>query len=369
MSYLDTILRCVSRYQPSDKPALRAFQREYFGENSRQANDTFEDWLFNCNPHSAAPSLWLCTRDGMVVGQQGTIPVTLKVDDAEYSAAWLVDLMVRPEWRLRGVPPALFAASGKASDIMLGLGVEDEAYATLRRAGWVDITRMSYFVRPLQPRVFGASYKGPRLLWSVAPSAPFRASAAIVALVLGAVTRTRLVRVEAFDSRSDAIWAEARKDYPIIVKRDLAHLRWRFDETPHRLLYQRYYLEHKGRAVGHVVVRAMRWHGHSAAALVDYFAPRRFVAPLLALAFRELSRQRFAAIFIDQIYAGSIRTLKALGCVRVRASWRFMFRLADPQSPLAKRLSEGAEWFVLPADSDYEHIVIAAEEAENPQAR
>jgi hypothetical protein len=65
---------------------------------------------------------------------------------------------------------------------------------------------------------------------------------------------------------------------------------------------------------------------------------------------------------VDQVHARTERTLLSLGCLRVRASWRFMFKLPDADSPLAARLADAASWLVLPADSDYEHIVIAAPE-------
>lgn len=365
MSYLDKILRSVAPYDSSDKVALRDFQRTYFGEHSRQVDDSFEDWLFTRNPHAEGPSLWICKRDGIVVGQQGSIPVRLKIDDAEYRAAWLIDLMVRPEWRLKGVPPALFASSLKSIDIMLGLGIEDGAYRTLRRGGWTEVTRMSYFVRPIDPQACGAGLNAPKLLTRLAPRMLFSGSVHIAGSVTGAATRTELEPIDAFDERVDAIWAAAKKDYPIVVKRDFAHLRWRFDESPQRALYQRYYLKRKGQVVGYAVTRRKDWNGYIAANVVDYFAQRKSIGPLLALLFRELAAKGAVAVFVDQIHTGTERTLKALGCMRVRESWRFMFKPSDPQSPLSERLANAGDWFVLPADSDYEHIIIAAEQAHN----
>jgi hypothetical protein len=362
MSYLEKILRSVSPYEPGDKPALREFQREYFGPTARHLDDAFEEWLFMRNPDARGPTLWLSKRDGVVVGQQGLIPIRLKVDDAEFAAAWLIDLMVRHEWRMKGVPPALLTSSTRTVDVMLGLGIEDEAFRTLSRAGWKEVTRMSYFVRPLDPQACGAGIGAPRLLTRLSPRPLFRGSARLIGRLAALASRTKLERIERFDERVDAIWAAAKKSYPIVVKRDLGHVRWRFDDAPEGRLYQRYYLTHKGEAVGYAVTRLQPWHGYTAASVVDYFAPRRYVMPLLAQVIRELDRERAVAVFIDQIHANTERTLLSLGCLRVRASWRFMFKVADPESPLAARLADAASWLVLPADSDYEHIVIAAPE-------
>ena len=122
MSYFAEIARSVTRYEPGDKPALRAFQRAYFGA-TRQTDERFFEWLFERNPHqeSDRPPVWLCKRDGTVVGQQASIPVVLKIDDIEQRAAWLIDWMVHPDWRLKGVAPALLTANTSEYELMLGL--------------------------------------------------------------------------------------------------------------------------------------------------------------------------------------------------------------------------------------------------------
>ncbi|HEX2828010.1 MAG TPA: GNAT family N-acetyltransferase [Burkholderiales bacterium] len=365
MSYLDRILRSVTPYDASDKVPLREFQRAQFGQNARHADDAFEDWLFRRNPNAEGPTLWISKRDGVVVGQQGILPVRLKVDDAEYRAAWLIDLMVHPDWRLKGIAPALLQTSAASTDIMLGLGVEDEAYKTLNRRGWTEITRMSYFVRPLVPKACGAGLNAPKLLTQLAPEVLFRGSAALAGSVMRIASGAELEPVAAFDERADAIWALASRDYPIVARRDLTWLGWRFDDAPQRGLYSRYYLRRKGAVVGYAVTRLKNWNGYTAANVVDYFAPRESLAPLLALIFRELNRQGAVAVFVDQVHSGTETTLKALGCLRVRASWRFMYDVADRGSARAARLADVASWHVTPADSDYEHIVITAEEEEH----
>src|SRR5688572_10255830 len=109
MSYFADIARSVVRYGPAHKASLRAFQRAHFGAAARHADDACAEWLFERNPHKdpGGPSLWVCVRDGVVVGQQASIPVVLKVGSSEQRAAWLVDWMIHPDWRLRGVSLAL----------------------------------------------------------------------------------------------------------------------------------------------------------------------------------------------------------------------------------------------------------------------
>src|SRR5688500_7512731 len=163
----------------------------HFGERSRQADDAFYEWLFERNPHrdAAGPSLWLCKRDGAVVGQQGGIPFALKVGDDEYRAAWVIDLMVHPEWRLRGVAPALFSAFRESVDVAVGLGVEDNVYRTFLRAGWKEIDTMTLDVRPLDLRACAEALGKGKALARWAPRTLFTGTARAVGALSGALAR------------------------------------------------------------------------------------------------------------------------------------------------------------------------------------
>jgi hypothetical protein len=151
MSYARDIENSVLPYGPGDRSVLRAFQREYFGPQSRQCSDAFSEWLFERNPHRApgTPVQWICKRDGIVLGQQASIPVVLKAGDFEHRASWGVDLMVRSEWRLRGIAPLLAGAYERSAGILLGLGISQAAYRAFTRAGWSDMGRLQLMVRPL----------------------------------------------------------------------------------------------------------------------------------------------------------------------------------------------------------------------------
>jgi hypothetical protein len=363
MSYAADIARSVVRYEPGDREALCAFQREYFGADSRHCDDRFFEWLFERNPHRdpEGTSLWLCKRDGVVVAQQASIPTRLKIGDSEERAAWLIDWMVHPQWRLKGVSPALFAANAGSTDIMLGLGLEDMAYRSVRRAGWHDAGRISLFVRPLDAGASAKILNLPPLLGRLAPRFVIGGSARFVAGLRGVIAGVSLEPVEAFDERADALWHDASREHPVVAKRDFETLRWRFDEGPHRVFYERYYLTRQGAVVGYAVVRVTDWKGHRIGRVVDYFTRRRWVAPLLALVMGELDRKGVAAVFLEQWDPRAEYVLRTLGCVRARPSHRFMFKAREPAlAGLAPMLMQAGNWFVTPADSDFDHILIGA---------
>ena len=360
MSYMADIARSVVRYDPGEKTALRAFQREQFGPQARQCDDAFFEWLFERNPHrdAAGPSLWLCKRDGIVVGQQASIPVALKVGDRECRAAWNVDWMVHPAWRLKGVAPALFAAYAQNTEIMLGLGVEEVPYRAFVRSGWTDMGSLSLFVRPLDPQACAKGLNAPRLLTRLAPRRVVRGSAIVIGRMAGVMARVSLEPIPAFDERVNAVWETASKQHPVIVKRDFETLSWRFDDGPHRTHYERYYLTRRGQVVGYIVVRLESWHGHVVGRVIDYLAERRWVRPLLALAFEALNAKGVVAVFVDQRDAGCEKVLRSVGCLRVRPSHKFMLNVRDRSSPLLSKLAHASSWFVMPSDGDYDHVMI-----------
>ena len=360
MSYAAEIARSVSRYEPGDRPALREFQREHFGANSRHVDDEFFEWLFERNPYGdpAGPSLWICKRDGVVVAQQASIPVPLKVGDSEIRGGWMIDWMVHPAWRLKGISPALFAVNAATNDVMLGLGLEEVAYRTVRRAGWTDAGRLSLFVRPLDPGPCAEVLGLPKLLSKLTPRVLVGGSAAAIGRAASAMTGLSLDAVDAFDERVESIWRSVSPGYPVLVKRDLASVRWRYDEGPHRAAYSRYYLTRRGQVLGYVVLRLAKWRGHIVGRVADYFAERRWLMPLLALVIEELKSKGAIAVFFEQWQADSGAVLRSLGCFRIRPSHRFMFNLRDKASPFAATLGVADNWFVTPGDSDFDHILI-----------
>ncbi len=119
----------VRRFKPDDREALVAFQRACFGPDARQTDPAWLRWAYEDTPWRAAegPALWICRAGDVIVGQQGALPFRLKAGDGEYDAAWPVDLMVAPEWRMKLAGPALSEAQIASGDIAVGLNVSDSA--------------------------------------------------------------------------------------------------------------------------------------------------------------------------------------------------------------------------------------------------
>ena len=358
----------ISRYQDSDAADLRAFQERMFGEGSRQLDRQRFAWLFERNP-CRSPSglgLWVCRRDGEIVGQQAEIAFELSVGGRVRPAAWTVDLMVDEAWRIKGVGPGLVATQLAERGLAGGLNLSDKGKRTYERGGWTDLGVVGVYVRPLDVgramRLAGVPDRVRRL----APVAGAGLRAADLALAGAArAAGLRLEAVDRFsDDRLDEVWSRAAPDYRVLAVRDAATNRWRMDDRPDADRMQRFLLRRRGSVLGYVVLRrntgASTGGGERASVVVDYLAPVRWVAPLLTLAAFEARRDGAAALLAKTRNVAAHRSLRAAGFLWRQAVGddpiRFMFRCdASTEGAEVERLvTDPHAWFVTSADSDLE---------------
>ena len=353
----------ITRYTPADADDLLAFQLRTFGAGVRQVDAGRAAWLYDRNPcrsEDATRDLWVCRRDGAVVGQQAEIPFDLKAGPHERRAAWAVDLMVDDAWRLRGVGPALVSTQLDHRPIVAGLNLSDKGHATYTRGGWADLGIVPVYLRPLDLGRAARLGSVPARLARLAPVAgPALRAADAAARALLRAAGVRLEPIAGFDERVDEVWRQASPHYPVLARRDAATLRWRIDDRPDAGRMQRYYLVARGRPVGYVVLRSAGTAAVPTAVIVDYLAAPRWVAPLLVAAGGAARRQGAVALSVKTRNEPADRLLRAAGFVRrdrgTDEPVRFMVHCTDEAvSPLVE---DPASWFVTSADSDLEYAM------------
>ena len=353
----------ITRYTPDDADDLLAFQLATFGPGVRQVDAGRAAWLFDRNPcrsEDDTRDLWVCRRNDAIVGQQAEIPFDLKAGRHERRAAWAVDLMVDDAWRLRGVGPALVSTQLDHREIVAGLNLSDKGHATYTRGGWTDLGVVPVYLRPLDLGRAARLGSVPGRIARFSPVAgPALQAADRAASAMLRAAGARLVPIDRFDERVDAVWQDAARHYPVLARRDLGSLRWRIDDRPDHARMQRFYLVARGRAVGYVVFRAAGTSDAPTAVIVDYLAAPRWVAPLLVTTGNVARRQGAIAMSVKTRNEAADRHLRAAGFVRRERGTdepvRFMVRCGD--GSVADLVEEPANWFITSADSDLEYAM------------
>jgi GNAT superfamily N-acetyltransferase len=346
----------VSRCREEDIAALRDFQAQMYGEQHWLLDQARFEWLFVRHPYRSGqgPAIWICRRHGQIVGTEAGIPFALHVGGERYEAFWGIELMVAQPWRGQGVGPAVSKALRSASKAACGLSLSGGARRLLVRTGSTDMGTMPMYVRLTDARGYGKSQRAAHPVW-----------AAIVPVVRPALwlldricdVRSReleLLPVDAFDSRADVIWRRASPSYRILSRRDTAWLQWRFDDSPDRLDYRRFYVVHDHELVGYVVLRRTIWSNTPALAIVDYLIPPHHIAATLARVTRIARAEHVSVLLCNTLNPRARRPLRSVGFLR-RRNQGFQFVVYTPDDDGVTQLMRNpSQWFLTSADSDIE---------------
>jgi GNAT superfamily N-acetyltransferase len=364
-SFADRIGAGVGRLTADDEPDWLEFQARSHGAGTRQADPAWLAWL-RANPDldGAGPRIWICRRDGEVVGSQSGVPFRLKEGSRTVPAQWAIDLFVEPAWRLRGVGPALIEAQLRSGGLVAGQGISDAAHRAYTRGGWNDLGDIPFYARPVNaawiPRQLGLT--GRRATTARLALGPALAATRWASRVMARAVQSRLEPIAAFDERADDVWADAAPAFDVIAVRDRRALAWRFDAIPGADSIARHYLMERDRVRGYVVTRVESWGGTPVLAIVDYLASPAWLVPLLGGVLGLDTTRNVEAIQCRTLNAAGDRVFRATGFVRVSSSdppafltrrartpRRFMINGGGtPQRPAFER----ARWFVTGADSD-----------------
>ena len=353
-------MKGVGRITAGDLPALREFQRAQFGLDALQLDNSHHRWLFDETPFidPEGPQLWICRRDDQVVGQQGGIPFTLAAGAQDLSASWAIDLMVAPQWRLRGVGPALSSAHLAARDVTVSLSLTDAAFKSYRRAGWLDLGNEPSFVRVIDPvRCLKVSpYDGGMARMAARGARPMLSSLSLGLSAASRLGRSKLVEIDRFTPQADELWQACRPHIACAARRDHAFLRWRFDESPQAPLFSRFAMMQQDQMMAYAVLRHDLLSGEEVAVVCDYLARPGWLFPLFAQLTEQARREGAAALLCRTLNQQAIRPLSMLGFLTLRNGFRQPTRMmVKPRSDdpaLVSLLGNPRNWFVTVADSD-----------------
>ena len=342
--------------EAEDLPILRRFQQETFGEGALQLCEQHFRWLFQENRWDTGeqPEIWIYEKDGEVHGQQTGIPFQLEVDGKTYHASWACDLMVKPEYRLRGLGLALTDVYMHNYDVAVGINVSEEAFKGFMWLGWSDLGIVPSYVRLINAKS--------ALVASISASASAKAALRLILPIVdmwcriySQIKAAKLENIDRFDKRVDEVWSVAADRYLIIARRDYHSLHWRFDCGPYANEYERYYLLQGERVLGYVVLRKELSKGEPVSVIVDYLCRPGWDQALFANCIVICKQQGVNAVYCETLHHKIYHSLWSFGFLKRKTEKRFIAWVNEKKGPEKEVVTEPENWFVTALDSDVEH--------------
>ena len=124
----------VRPYEPRDRDGVLALYAEVFGEQP----EGWFDWKYLDNPATDDPTIFVAEENGELVGARPTLPLEMQVGTERRLAVVLVNPMVHPDHRRRGIFSRMAEYSreslaGSAPSIAIGFPGEEVKDALVKR--------------------------------------------------------------------------------------------------------------------------------------------------------------------------------------------------------------------------------------------
>ena len=236
----------------SHLPAVRDFWARSYGPNHiLGVNEALFQWQFGANAGGAQPAsadegrynMKLAVDGKTVVGCLGFIPVDVSVMGEIRRGCWLANWMVDPAHARLGVGPLLLREVVNSVDVVVNVGISDEARGLLRRLAWLDLGTLNRWVCVLEKGGADALLPEGMSHSDVETTEPitFRAPRG-------------LHQVHAFGDQAARLWHEYHGPGRAGVSRSCEMLNWRYANHP-VFHYELLELRDSDRLVGVAVYR------------------------------------------------------------------------------------------------------------------
>lgn len=344
----------IEQFKLSDRAELLDYLRTAYPAEPRKCDPVFWQWHFLESPRADPRDLplWVVKRDGRISGQLAAVPVDVRVGAASLRAIWILDLIIDPSLRGRGIGQGLIEAACAAHTTLLALGMNEQSRRILKKLRWADLGTAHRYQRLLYPaHALPELARRPALRRLVnAAYTPWRMSAR-AGTAPGAVVRA----LSAFDDSFDELWRRASAQWPCAVERGRRMLDWQYVRQPGKR-FDVLALSREGRLDGYAVLFVRRAEGASAApakaSITDLlYAPERAdetIDELLGAALRLAVERRAGSLVTDVLDRRIELRLARLRFRRIKRAPQFMAQ-AGAHGEL---LFEPANWFITRGDSD-----------------
>lgn len=343
------LCRLVFLDQPSDRFSLDYWQWEFVYNSSGPAR------------------IWLADDANKIVGHYAVVPRTLQVNDQVRMGSIVVDVMTHPDYRQQGMFVALgrqaLPDAGQAGiEFSYGFPVRKEVLPGHLKVGWQHIFDIPVLVRPLQFKPIVKSYLNMPVLSDLA------ALVAQIGYWIGAwpllylsqlplehVTDVTMREVREFDTRFDALWHKAKRQFPVMGARNSAYLNWRYLEHPY-YQYRVWVIERGNQLLGYSITRMGDLLGLRSGIIVDMLVDPEILGAIdyllrrIIFEFQQTKALDLIACMMTKsgpYYAA----LQRQGLIVTPKVFWFILHLNNPSAP-ADVLMAPKNWYLTWGDTD-----------------
>lgn len=340
----------IEQMKLSKREELLAFLSGAYADNPRHSDKEFWDWHFPESPYCDSEDLpiWIARSEGKIVGHLAATPVEFNVDGEVVRAIWILDLIIDPSFRRRGIAKRLALASKEFCPYVLGVNTSAQhSTELLAELGWKIFAKIPRYQRILFPGNAVKEIAGVKPLRGLANTvwSPLRPNAKQTAGVS---------RPASFDERFDDLWREARTQWPCSISRNAVMLDWQFRCQPGKE-FEVLAFESDGKLLGYAVlffrkadtngviskgaISDICYHPDNAAATVD--------ALINGVLWRAIER-RAGSLVTDAIDDLLEQQLRANGFRSVKSSLQLLANVPQRQDIVYDKRN----WFLTRGDAD-----------------
>ena len=352
----------VEQFRVEKTEALLRFLRVAYAGEARKSDPAYWKWHYLENPNTRTDDipLWVVSCGEEIVGQLATIPVQTKAGRETRPAIWILDFIVREDFRGKGLGKQLVTAAREKYPTMITLGINEQSAGLFRSMGWVDMGWIHRYQKLLYVGngLAGAAGIAPARGFLNLLTGPMRIGAGKTEGAARYTTRT----VREFGAEFDELWERASGQWGCAARRDARILKWQFAEQPGKQ-FEIVGCFEKERLAGYVALffrkrisNAGPKAGPAKAAISDILYVREngaeIVDALIDAALRRAIELRAGSLVTDVLDGLVEERLKRRGFWRIKRSPQFMAWVATSAVETKNVICDPQNWFLTRGDSD-----------------
>jgi GNAT superfamily N-acetyltransferase len=345
----------IKQFELSEKSALLSFLAAAYEDNPRMSDERFWNWHFLENPYTNPDDMpiWIAKEGTEIVAQLAATQIKLKIGKQEKPAMWILDLIVRPDFRRKGLGKKLVAEAEKFCPFGLGINTaEQHSTALLESIGWKMIGRIPRYNKLLFPGEALREISRIKAARQISNFifAPFRPR-----LVEGFFNQNKNLRfIEKFDASFDDLWREASTNWSCAIVRRKEILKWQFSNQPNKKFNVLSYYN-GDKLLGYIVLYFRKKDSNDAlpkAAISDlcYHSSNSVetIDALIQGALQIALENRAGALVTDILDPLVEKSLRKAGFTKVKNPLQLLVKTSEHQDEVENLRN----WFVTRGDSD-----------------